>query len=300
MKLGYIFSVAIIPFMLLGTSTFDQENKDKNQKGDKGGKSNSEKFEKQDDRDGQRGKDNDNKGNQADRKYKNDDRYDNVKGNKQKGNDDRYDNVKGNKQNGKKGRWKEDDRWDDGRWDDNRFDARMKKLKGFKRSNWVNAVYYPGVVWFTGNNDYYTSKGPKGNKKVTICHKPNGNDYPVTISVSENAVNAHLKKGDYVGECRDYDRSRFSDNYWITRDNYYNQYSQTTETLSFGEQILVTAIDVLTNRRSQLASSRLTLQEDELRRKEAAIINLQNDVYNLQNSLDRSNEQVGLQVNLRF
>jgi hypothetical protein len=45
---------------------------------------------------------------------------------------------------------------------------------------------------------------------------------------------------------------------------------------------------------------RSTLQEDELRRKEAAIINLQNDVYNLQNSLARSNEQVGLQVNLKF
>ena len=45
---------------------------------------------------------------------------------------------------------------------------------------------------------------------------------------------------------------------------------------------------------------RSTLQEDELRRKEAAIINLQNNVYSLQNSLARSNEEVGLQVNVSF
>lgn len=282
MKLGYILGVAMIPFMVLGTSTFEQGNKDKNQKGNKGGKSNSEKNEKQDDRNDDRGKDDDYK---ADRKYKNDDRYENQNGNNQKG---------------KNRNWKEDDKWDDGRWDDDRFDVRMKKLKGFKRNNWVNTVYYPGVVWFGPNDDYYSYKGPKGNKKVSICHKPNGNDYPVVINVSENAVKAHLNHGDYLGDCRDYDRSRYSDNYWNSRDIYYNQYAQTTETLSFGEQLLAVAIDRLTNARTQMVPMRSTLQEDELRRKEAAIINLQNDVYNLQNSLAKSNEQVGLQVNLKF
>lgn len=287
MKLGYLLGVTMIPFMVLGTSTFEQGNKDKGQKGNKGGKSNSEKNEKQDDRNDDRGKDDDYK---ADRKYKNDDRYENQNGN----------NQKGNNQNGKNRNWKEDDRWDDGRWDDDRFDVRMKKLKGFKRNNWVNTVYYPGVVWFGPNDDYYSSKGPRGNKKVSICHKPNGNDFPVMINVSENAVNAHLNHGDYLGDCKDYDRSRYSDDYWNSRDIYYNQYAQTTETLSFGEQLLAVAIDRLTNARTQMVPMRSTLQEDELRRKEAAIINLQNDVYNLQNSLARSNEQVGLQVNLKF
>lgn len=45
---------------------------------------------------------------------------------------------------------------------------------------------------------------------------------------------------------------------------------------------------------------RNTLQEEELKRKEAALIKLQNDVYNLQTSLNNSNEKVGLQVNFKF
>ena len=38
--------------------------------------------------------------------------------------------------------------------------------------------------------------------KVTICHIPPGNpDNAHTISVSENAVPAHLAHGDTLGEC---------------------------------------------------------------------------------------------------
>ena len=297
MKLGYLLSVAIIPFMVLGTSSFDQGNKEKGQKENKGGKSNSEKFEKQKEKQDNREKDNRERDNEY-RQKNDDDRQDNA--DRKFKNDDRYENEKGDKQKDKDRNWKEDDRWEDGRWDDDRFDARMKKLKGFKKDKWVNSVNYPGVVWFNGNNDYYTSKGPKGNKKVEICHKPNGNDYPTKISVSENAVKAHLNHGDYLGECKDFDRSRYSDNYWNTRDNYYNQYTQTTETLSFGEQLLAIAIEKLTNARTTMVPLRSTLQDAELRRKDAAIIDLQNNVYNLQNSLARSNEQVGLQVNVKF
>ena len=38
--------------------------------------------------------------------------------------------------------------------------------------------------------------------KVTICHVPPGNPANEhTITVSENAVPAHLAHGDYLGEC---------------------------------------------------------------------------------------------------
>lgn len=282
MKLGYLLGVAMIPLMVLGTSTFEQGNKEKNQKGDKGGKQNSEKVEKQN------GKSND----------RDDDRQNNA--DRKNNNDDRYDDQKGNKNNGKHTNWKVDDKWEDGRWDDDRFDARMNKIKDMKKNKSSNDNTYNDVRWYENDADYYNNKGPKGNKKVVVCHKPNGNGNPVGISVSENAVKAHMNHGDYVGVCRDFDRSRYSDNYWNTRDNYYNQYTQTTETLSFGEQLLAVAINRLTNARTAMVPMRSTLQEDELRRKEAAIINLQNDVYNLQNSLNRSNEQVGLQVNLKF
>ena len=36
--------------------------------------------------------------------------------------------------------------------------------------------------------------------KVTICHKPEGAN-PITISVAESAVAAHLAHGDEIGAC---------------------------------------------------------------------------------------------------
>lgn len=218
------------------------------------------------------------------------------------------DNYKhyGNNGHGKNKEWKNDgkwvnDKWDDNVWDNNRFESRMQRLKNFNRNNWVNSRYYPGIVWFGPNSsDYRNVKQPKDNKKVTICHKPNRSEFPVMISVSENAVKAHLNHGDYLGECKDFDRSKYSDKYWDARKDYYNQYTNTTETLSFGEQLLALAVSKLTNARSQMVPLRSTLQQEELRRKEAALIKLQNDVYNLQNSLSKSNEQVGLQVNFTY
>lgn len=289
MKLGYIFSVAIIPFMVLGSVSFDQgqgQKKNGNGNGSKEKGRNEQSSKNKNERDHNDDQDDDKNEKRGKQFSKN---MDKAKYKPQGRKDEKRDNTQ----------WRVEERWNDGKWDDNRFDARMKKLKGYKKSNWVNSTYYPGVIWFTGNNDYYNNKGPKGNKKVSICHQTGGN-YPVMINVSENAVKAHLNHGDYRGECRDFDRSRYSDNYWNTRNNYYNQYTSTTETLSFGEQILAIAIEKLTGARRNLVPLRSTLQEDELRRKEAAIINLQNDVYNLQNSLARSNEQVGLQVNLKF
>ncbi len=193
------------------------------------------------------------------------------------------------------------DKWDNTIWDDDRFETRMRRLRTFNRNSWVNTIYYPGIVWFNVNGrDYRDIKPPKENKKVTMCHKPKSSDFPVMITVSENAVKAHLKHGDYLGECKDFNRSKYSDNYWDARKDYYNQYTTTTETLSFGEQLLALALSKLTNAKVQMVPLRITLQEEELKRKEAALIKLQNDVYNLQSSLNNSNEKVGLQVNFTF
>lgn len=50
----------------------------------------------------------------------------------------------------------------------------------------------------TASAMYYTT-GKKGHK-VVICHKPDGEN-PHTITVSENAVDAHLAHGDSLGPC---------------------------------------------------------------------------------------------------
>ena len=216
------------------------------------------------------------------------------------GNDHWKNKTYKNRDNWDNNKWN-DDKWDNTIWDDDRFETRMRRLKTFNRNRWVNNTFYPGIVWFNVNGkDYNDIKPPKENKKVTMCHKPKSSDFPVMITVSENAVKAHLNHGDYLGECKDFDRSKYSDNYWDARKDYYNQYTTTTETLSFGEQLLVLALSKLTNAKAQMVPLRITLQEEELKRKEAALIKLQNDVYNLQSSLNNSNEKVGLQVNVTY
>ena len=50
------------------------------------------------------------------------------------------------------------------------------------------------------------SGGDQYGEKVLICHIPPGNpDHPITISVSQNAVPAHLAHGDTEGPCPDED-----------------------------------------------------------------------------------------------
>ncbi|OAQ38883.1 hypothetical protein A5893_12645 [Pedobacter psychrophilus] len=278
MRIGYLITVAIVPLIMITTSSFEQgKGQDKN-KGPKD-KNHSENHQKED------------KGNN-----KNFDKGKPEKDFKKLGKEIDKSNKSWEKEANKK--YKEEERWVDGKWDDDRFAYRMSKLKGNKKDKWVNQNYYPGIVWFTGEN-YYDAKYPKNSKKVNICHKPNGSDYPVMINVSENAVQAHLNHGDYLGECKDWDRSPHSDTYWETRNNYYNQYVETTETLSLGEQLLALAISKLTNSQQQLTAQRPTLSSQQISNRELAIINLQNDTYDLRNSLDNGNNKV-INVNFGF
>ncbi len=278
-KQRYLLSIAILPFLMMISLNYNQ--------GKSNGKGNQK--EKSDHHQG--------KNEHHNEKYN--DHPQNKNSNKsyeKKGNAGNKFKVKDLGE--KNPKWKVDERWDDKKWDDNRFDIRMGKMKNFKRSNWVNSVYYPGIVWFTGDS-YNDVKYPKNQKKVRVCHKPNGSNNPVQIEVSFNALKAHLNHGDYEGQCNDYDRTRYSDVYFDTRERYYTQYTQTTETLSLGEQLLALAIDKLTNSRQQLNSQRTILTPQEVSRKEVAIINLQNDTYVLQNSLERGNTRV-TQVNYVF
>jgi len=39
-------------------------------------------------------------------------------------------------------------------------------------------------------------------EEITICHYPPGNpDYPITRTISKNALEAHLAHGDTIGSC---------------------------------------------------------------------------------------------------
>ena len=56
-------------------------------------------------------------------------------------------------------------------------------------------------------DDKCKDKEKKKKGKVTICHVPPGNpDNAHTITVSRNALDAHLDHGGYKGPCKDKDK----------------------------------------------------------------------------------------------
>jgi hypothetical protein len=66
----------------------------------------------------------------------------------------------------------------------------------------VLAASLMAALFMVANAGVAFADGTYG-KKVTICHVPPGNPANAhTITVSENAVPAHLAHGDYLGPCK--------------------------------------------------------------------------------------------------
>ncbi|MFA5782563.1 MAG: T9SS type A sorting domain-containing protein [Bacteroidales bacterium] len=64
----------------------------------------------------------------------------------------------------------------------------------------ISAVITVAVVAFFHNNCVFA----QGNGKIEVCHYTPGNpDNPQTITISVNALDAHLAHGDYIGACNE-------------------------------------------------------------------------------------------------
>ncbi|SKB62956.1 hypothetical protein [Daejeonella lutea] len=216
-----------------------------------------------------------NKGNSQGRSDDNG-KFDNDKG---RGNDNKNmnaNNGNGNNDNGKgangKGKWrKENISWDR---DEN-------------------------VLW--GFDNYSSRKRPKDFKKVTVCHNTGDSNYPVTITVSENALKAHLNHGDQVGDCTVDYSDRWPANFIRTRENVYNNYQTTWETMSYSEALLRFAAEKLLGIKSTFQTQRATLAPDEIQRREMLIMDLQNNVNSLENQLAISRQRTaGLNININL
>ena len=85
-----------------------------------------------------------------------------------------------------------------------------------ERISALEALHNTGT---SGNHD------TENNKKVTVCHKDKN-----TISISENAIPAHLNHGDYLGKCSN---SYYSSNPTSTT---YTQPTTTQQTTTFSPQ----------------------------------------------------------------
>lgn len=190
---------------------------------------------------------NQDKGNGNANNDKGNDKADNGKGNNGKGNDltDLKDN-RGNNGNGNK--------------------ARIK-LPG--DNNWYN--------W--SNENFKDRKQLRNKGKVTICHKFSSNEEPVSITVSENAMKAHLGHGDVVGECPAVTNSIFSDIFKRRRTAYYNDLYYGQDQYNYSNSVLDYALIRLTNSRLQLDQMRANnAAQADIDRRQASVVQLEQNV----------------------
>jgi len=175
-------------------------------------------------------------------------------------------------------------------------DREIKRGKGNRRV--LNGNRNIDINWDLSN--FAMRKHPKNQKKISICHKPGagGSGNPVNISISENALNAHLNHGDQVGNCNVNYSERWSDNYIKSRESVYTVYENTYETMSYSEALLKYAAEKLLGVRTNLNTSRVNLSSQEVERKEMLILDLQNNVASLENQLQLSRQKMDSDVSV--
>jgi len=167
-------------------------------------------------------------------------------------------------------------------------------------SNWLKNANGKRDVELNWNlNDFENRKHPKNQKKVSVCHKPSPDSKnSVTLSVSENALKAHLNHGDYLGNCKMVNSNPWSKNYVKSRENVYNTYEQTWERVSYSEALIRLAAEKLFGIRTNLEQSRSTLSMQEVQRRESLILDLQNNVNALNQQVGSTKQQLSSDVNI--
>ena len=294
-----VLKISILPLVFLLAISFTglppQKEKGKNEDNSQGKGNQGERRNGNDKSDNQsRGNNNNDQG------RSNDDRDEANKGrsdNNSQGND-KYD--QGNNKNKNKGN--SDDRMNGS--NDNRGSDKDKgkdKDKGNGKSRRENVKWDrdDNINW--GFENYASRKRPKDNKKVTICHNTGDSEFPVMINVSENAVKAHMNHGDQMGNCATNYSDRWPANYIRTRENVYNNYENTWETMSYSESLLRFAADRLLGIKSTFQTQRSTLSSQDIQRKEALILDLQNNVNSLENQLAVSRQRTdGINININL
>lgn len=294
-----VLKISILPLVFLLAISFTglppQKEKGKNEDNSQG------KGNQDERRNGNDKSDNQSRGNNNnDQGRSNDDRDEANKGrsdNNSQGNN-KYD--QGNNKNKNNGN--SDDRMNGS--NDNRGSDKNKgkdKDKGNGKSRRENVKWDrdDNINW--GFENYASRKRPKDNKKVTICHNTGDSEFPVMINVSENAVKAHMNHGDQMGNCATNYSDRWPANYIRTRENVYNNYENTWETMSYSESLLRFAADRLLGIKSTFQTQRSTLSSQDIQRKEALILDLQNNVNSLENQLAVSRQRTdGINININL
>jgi len=142
---------------------------------------------------------------------------------------------------------------------------------------------------FVWNRENFKNRNSIRNEgKVTVCHKLGRNEEPpVTLSISRNALQAHLDHGDAQGSCPEYrgDRS-VSDVFIRRRNDYYNTIFGAREQVVYSQSILDYALERLTGARAQLVTLQtINAPANEIERKQAVVLELEENVSLLEAAL---------------
>ena len=257
--LGSTFVLAIA-VLLLTSASLQQKEKD--------GKGNSQKKEQKDNN----GKDKAQKKNNSDKQDNSRDKNNEYRKEKQ----NEYPKNDGNNGNGK-----------NKQKDDKDYKDKENKGQGYDKNKDNDKLKFDKDVLYGYNwndDDFKDRNRYKKQNKVTICHKINRNgESGVTISVSENAVKAHMKHGDVMGECPAVSHTSFSNGFLKNRQEYFNNLQRTQEEIYYSRSVLDYALQRLTNSRlqlQQLQNNNATAQEIE--RKQQVVIVLEQNTTLLQ------------------
>jgi hypothetical protein len=251
--------VGVIMLMAFGSQQGNNGKNDKAQKQEKGNQKANDKVQPGKPVAVQQGQ-GQNKGNQANKGNQGNSGQGNNNGNNGKGNDNAGNPGKANDKT-----ILNDSRRND---DDNMGRLKLKNLNG------------NGSNWYSWNDQNFKDRKQYRNKdKVTICHKFNSNEEPVNISVSENALKAHMAHGDVVGNCPAVNNSIFSDIFRKRRADYYNDLYYGQDQYNYSSSILDYALMRLTNSRLQLDQMRANnAAQADIDRRQTAVLGLEQNV----------------------
>ena len=289
MKRNNILRISILPLIILTVMALADPQKDNKGQGKSEGKEKNEAAKGRSDDQGNKNQGQDNgKGKNQDNGQDNNNNQAN-KNKEEKGRQDDEQRDKGRDKDDKDNSGKNISKSDRGNWEIRRGKGNSKVMNGKRDVD---------IDW--GFDNWAQRKYPKNQKKVTICHNPSGDGSgnSVTINISENAVQAHLNHGDQIGNCTNNYSDRWSPGYIQSREDVYNRYEQTYETMSYSEALLKYALEKLLGVRTNLNTNRVNLSSQEVQRREGLILDLQNNVTDLENQLSLSRNRLDSDVNI--
>lgn len=153
-------------------------------------------------------------------------------------------------------------------------------IKDDKGKNDVNANKgNQGKIYDWNRENFKDRQKVKNQEKVTLCHKFNSGNQPVTIRVSSNAIQAHMNHGDVMGACPAGTDKRYSDDYLNKRNDYYNYLQESQEKVYYSQSILDYALTRLNDARLQLTAYRNSnMPPAEIDRRQVIVVELEQKV----------------------